>query len=120
MSALTSHTLRSGALNTPCPCTFWRKLFDWPVSRSHDRGSGYGSVPAVFTLVTGYVCWFQTLRVFTHLSLGDISALRPTLLNWSCEPHAHWYWQTLLLGTRILPRPRPAMPATSGIAYGVQ
>jgi hypothetical protein len=53
----------------------------------HDGGSGNGSVPSRLTLLTWYVCWFQTLRVLTHLSFGDFSALRPTLFDPLCVPH---------------------------------
>ena len=62
--------------------------------------------------------------MFTHLSLGEASALRPTYGDLlSCTPppgQSQVYWQMLLLGTSTFARPLPSMSATMGISYAVQ
>ena len=66
------------------------------------------------------MCSFQTLRVLTHLSLGDCSALSPMygVLLICCRPvgQSQLYWQMLLFGTSTLARPVPSMSATIGIS----
>src|SRR5258708_34414469 len=117
MSTASSQAIRSGALNTPCPCTFCRYEFDCPGAQ--EFVSGKGSVPSRLTLVTWYVCWFQTERVLTHLSEGDLSALSPTVFEVPALAQGQSKKQVLFAGTTIRARPVPSMSAPIAIPYAL-
>src|SRR5258708_39785135 len=104
-------------MNTPCPCTFCRYEFD--CSGAQEFVSGNGSVPSRLTLVTWYVCWFQTERVLTNLSEGDLSALSPTVFEVPALAQGQYNKQVLFAGTTKRARPMPSMSATTGSSYAV-